>query len=300
MNKDIFVFAICYNCGKILKKALESFIKFHPEQIVHVFGTYKDFKELKQFKKNLEFVELSDDLLLKEYYKNGHLGTTYIFTKVLRKEYGNYTKVIHFDADTIFREECLSDVISGFNDGFDLIGQRRSYEKNKCGRTDLAGVPDVICTCFFGINLEKISNYDFQTLHRMAVGYYNPHGEPILDAFDPVCFDVLHNGGKIKFLNFNDYGSSDESGSWKNDYEELNNLFDFGKKFVHFAGIGSGMNFYYNGSGSVPKSYVDWAKERFSMYMKLFYNEDIEVKFNENTFNILKKQFLDNEADIKQ
>ena len=65
---DVFIFTEAYNCGKILKKALESFFLYHPGQKVHVFGTYKDFKELKEFKNNLEFIEMSDDARLKEYY----------------------------------------------------------------------------------------------------------------------------------------------------------------------------------------------------------------------------------------
>lgn len=291
MNNDTFIFTICYNCGKILKKALETFFKFHPDEKVHVFGTAKDFKELKDFKQNLEFIELSGDDILKQYYKNGHMGTAYVFTKVLKKEYGDYKKIIHFDSDVIFREECLSDITTGFDEGYDLVGQRRSYEKNRCNRKDLVGLPDLIGTCIFGANIDKISDYDFNTLHRMVVGYHNPIGQPVLDFFDPVCFDIINNGGKIKHLDFNDYGASNEDGSWENIYPELNLLFDFGKKFVHFAGIGSGMNFYYNGDGSVPVSYSGWAKERFSMYVKLFYNEDLTVMYNEDTYNKLKEFF---------
>ncbi len=291
MNNDTFIFTICYNCGKILKKALESFFKFHPDTKVYVFGTAKDFKELKEFKQNIEFIELSGDDVLKQHYKNGHFGTAYIVTKVLRKEYGDYKKIIHFDSDVVFREECLSDITKGFEDGYDLIGQRRSYEKNRCNRNDLAGISDVIGTCFFGLNLEKLPNYNFDVLHRMVAGYHNPHKHPVLDFFDPVSFDVLYGGGKIKYLDFNDYGASNENGSWANDYPELNLLFDFGKKFVHFAGIGSGMNFYYNGDGSVPASYSVWAKERFSMYMKLFYNEDLTIGYDKNTYEKIKPFF---------
>lgn len=291
MNNDIFIFSVCFNCGKILKKALESFFKFHPTQKVHVFGTAKDFKELKEFKSNLEFIELSNDDKLKEYYKNGHLGTAYIFAKVMQKEYGDYSKVIHFDSDVIFREECLSDILSGFDEGYDLIGQRRSYEKNRCNRNDLNGLKDVVGTCFFGVNLNKITPYNFDTLHRMIVGYHNPLGHPIMDFFDPISFDILNNDGKIKYLDYNDYGASNEEGSWDNEFAELNKLFDFGKKLVHFAGIGSGMNFYYNGDGSVPVSYSEWAKERFSLYMKLFYNEDLNVPLNQDTYNKIKPYF---------
>ena len=291
MNNDTFIFTICYNCGKILKKALETFFQFHPDQKVHVFGTAKDFKELKGFTQNLEFIELSGDDSLRELYKNGHAGTAYIVAKVLKKEYGNYTKIIHFDSDVVFREECLSDITKGFEEGYDLIGQRRSYEKNRCNRNDLTGIPDAIGTCFFGMNLDKLPEHDFSTLHRMVAGYYNPHAHPILDFFDPVTFDVLYKGGKIKYLDFNEYGASNADGSWANEYPELNLLFDFGRKFVHFAGIGSGMNFYYNGDGSVPSSYSDWAKERFSLYMKLFYNEDLTVPYNLDTYEKVKVFF---------
>lgn len=289
MNNDTFIFTICYNCGKILRKGLETFFQFHPNVTVHVFGTAKDFKDLKGINGPIEYVELSGDDKLKEFYKNGHFGTAYIVTKVLKGEYGQYKKVIHFDSDVIFRGECLSDITTAFDEGYDLIGQRRSYEKNRCNRNDLKGIPDVVGTCFFGVSLDKISDYPFDVLHRMVAGYHNPFSHPILDFFDPVSFDVLKNGGKIKYLNNNDYGASDENGSWANDYPELNLLFDFGKKFIHFAGIGSGMNFYYNGSGAVPASYSDWAKERFSLYMKLFYNEELNIPYNQETYTKIKE-----------
>lgn len=291
MNNDTFIFSICYNCGKILRKALETFFQYHPGVKVHVFGTAKDFKELKGFKDNLEFVELSGDDRLKEFYKNGHFGTAYIVTKVLKKEYGNYKNIIHFDSDVVFRKECLSDITNAFDEGYDIVGQRRSYEKNRCNRNDLTGIVDSIGTCFFGLNLEKLPEHDFDTLHRMVAGYHNPHSHPILDFFDPVTFDVIYNSGKVKYLDYNDYGASNSDGSWENDYPELNLLFDFGHKFVHFAGIGSGMNFYYNGDGSVPASYSVWAKERFSLYMKLFYNEDLSVDYNKDTYEKIKPFF---------
>ena len=71
----------------------------------------------------------------------------------------------------------------------------------------------------------------------------------------------------------------------------MNDLYDCGKKMIHFAGIGSGMNFYYNGNGSVPESYSNWAKERFSLYMKLFYNEDINYTYNQQNYELTKKHF---------
>ena len=44
MNNKPFIFTEVFNCGEIAKKCLETYSEFHNETI-HVFGTYKDFKE---------------------------------------------------------------------------------------------------------------------------------------------------------------------------------------------------------------------------------------------------------------
>lgn len=289
MKNDVFIFAIAYNCGKVLNKMLESFHKHHDAKI-HLFETHKDFKDAMKHPNN-EYIEVSTDAQLKEYFKQGHLGTSYIWTKVLSGEYGNYSRVIQIDSDVIFREECLSDITNKFAEGYDLIGPRRPYSNNKCGRDDIRHLDDVVSTYFIGVNIEKISKYDFNTLHRMIVGYYCPVGNPILDFFDPVSFDIIRNGGKVFYLPFENYGSIDENGNSDNGFTELNDLFDFGNKIIHFAGIGSGMNFYYNGNGNVPSTYTEWAKKRFSLYMKVFYNEDIEFPFEQKDYELLKQYF---------
>ncbi len=292
MNNGVFIFAIAYNCGKVLNKMLESFHKHHNAKI-HLFGTHKDFKSAMKHPNN-EYIEVSTDTQLKEYFKQGHLGTSYIWTKVMKGEYGNYKKIIQIDSDVVFREECLTDITNKFDEGYDLVGPRRPYEKNKCSRDDVRGLglPDVVSTYFIGINLEKVSNYDFNTLHRMIVGYYSPFGHPIVDFFDPVSFDIiLKNQGKVFYLDFKDYGSSDENGNSDNGFTKMNELYDFGNKIIHFAGIGSGMNFYYNGNGNVPSTYTEWAKKRFSLYMKVFYNEDIEFAFEQEDYELLKQYF---------
>src|ERR1035437_9269007 len=120
--KDTFVFVIGYNCGLILNKCLESFHKYHDMKI-HIFGTHKDFKQIGKHKNN-EFVELSGDLQLKEFYKNGHLGTAYIWANVLSGKYTDCKKIIQIDSDIIFKQECISDITSKFEEGYDLIGPR--------------------------------------------------------------------------------------------------------------------------------------------------------------------------------
>lgn len=286
---DTLIFTEVYNCGKIARKALESFAEYH-EHRVHVVGTAKDFKHLKGLK-NIEIIDVTSDDALKNYYKNGHLGTAYIFAKALQGGYGKYDKVIHFDSDVIFRGECISDIEVGFDEGYDLIGQRRCYENNRCSRDDIRGIglADVVGTCFFGVKTKSISNYEFPILHKMIVGFHNPFNHPILDFFDPVSFDIINNGGAVKYLDSKDYGSTDADGSLENGYGEINSIFDFGKKFIHFAGIGSGMNFYNNGNENVPDSYADWAKGRYSLYSKLFYDEELEFEYNQEHYELYKK-----------
>jgi len=294
MNDEIFIFAIAYNCGKILNKCLESFHKHHDAKI-HIFGTHKDFKQVIKNKNN-EYIEISGDNFIENYFKQGHLGTSYVWTKVMKGEYGNYKKIIQIDSDVVFGTECLSDILTKFDEGYDLVGPRRAYKNIKTipahmKEEEIRALEDVVSTYFLGVNLEKVGNYDFNTLHRMVVGYYNPAGHPIIDFFDPVSFDILNNGGKIYYLDFNDYGSCNEEGSFDNDNPKMNKLYDYGNKLIHFAGIGSGMNFFYNGNGDVPATYTEWAKKRFALYMKIFYNEDIKIEFNKEEYELVKKYF---------
>lgn len=294
MDNDVFIFTIAYNCGKVLNKMLESFHEHHDAKI-HIIGTHRDFKDAMKHKNN-EYIEVSTDEQLKEYFKQGHLGTSYVWAKVMSGHYGACKKIIQIDSDVIFREECLSDILTKFNEGFDLVGPRRPYKSMKTvppqfNEKQIRGLEDVVCTFFVGVNLEKIKPYDFNILHRMIVGYYNPFGYDIIDFFDPVSFDIINNGGKVHYLDFKEYGSTDDSGSSDNGFEDMNVLFDFGSKMIHFAGIGSGMNFYYNGNGNVPLTYTEWAKKRFSLFMKVFYNEDIDFEYEENDYKLLKEYF---------
>lgn len=283
----IFVFTTSFNCGKILYNALKSFYK-HQDHIVNVFGTIEDLAYLEEFKDKINFIDLTGDEELINHYKNGHSGTALIFSRVMKKYYGDYKYIVHFDSDVYFNADCLIDITDAINEGYDLIGQRRPYKYNKCNVDAVRGLNDTIGTCFFGMNLEKLSDFDFPTIHRMTLGALNPIGHMVLDFFDPVSFDVMKNGGKVKYLDFTKYGSANELGSWDNGNLELNTIADYGDNIIHFAGVGSGKVFYETGSGNVPASYADWAKERYSLYVKLFYDETINVPYNQNHFDLLK------------
>lgn len=292
--EDVFIFTEAYNCGKIAKIAIESFFEHHEEYTINVFGNLKDFEEIGIKSSLINYISLDDNIELSNLYKNGHHGTAYIFASVIDKKFGDYSKIMHFDSDVLFRDECISDIEEGFSTGYHLVGQRRNYEKNRPGLEmingqTVKGIPDTIGTCFFALDLSKISVTDFDILRKMCVGGISLTGEPILDFFDPVSFHVLRNGGKVKYLSNIDYGAGDEQGNWDNGFLELNRLCDFGKKFVHFAGVGSGLNFTKNGSGNVPITYSSWAKERYNLYSILFYGENIG-KYDENTYNKIKYQ----------
>lgn len=280
MNKDIFVFVIAYNCGIIVNKCLESYHKHHDEPI-HIFGKAGDLKDIYEHENNI-LIDMSSDETLENLYKQGHMGTAYMWAKVINGDYGDYSKVIQIDSDVIFINECLSDVTNAFNEGYNLIGARRSYKS-------IPNLQDVVSTFFIGVDIKKITKRPFNEMHRMCAGIYNPAKHKIIDFFDPVSFDIIYNGGKVKYLNFKEYGSCDENGSFDNGHLIMNELYDYGEKIIHFAGIGSGMNFYNNGDGDVPPTYTSWAKKRFSMYMKLFYNRDIDIEYNLNDYEITKK-----------
>jgi hypothetical protein len=289
MQNKAFIFTESYGCGLILKKCLESFFRHHPDTVVHVFGTHKDFKELGKFK-NVEYVELSDDLELKECFKHGHLGTAHIGARVIKEFSKGFDYIIHFDSDVIFQKESLSLLYDKIDEEYDLIGPVRCYKNNMNGRTDLSELSDVSQTYFYAFNKTKISDYSFVELRNMIVGFHNPLKHPILDYFDPVSFDILKNGGKSYFLDVNLVGGLTLEGNRKNKYEELNEDMDFGANLMHFAGVGSGMKFHFQGSEQTNQSYVDWALKRFALYYKLFYDISIDnVIFEEEKYNLLKK-----------
>lgn len=289
-----FIFTEAYNCGKIARVAIRSFLEHHQGYSVNVFGKASDFKDIGIESDLINYISLENDGKLKELYKNGHAGTSHIHANVLLKAYGDYSHVIHFDSDVLFRDECISDIIKAWEEGFSLIGQRRNYEKNRSGLKyvggmSVAGIPDTVGTCFFGMDLTDLSIKDPEVVRRMCQGSISLTGEPILDYFDPVSFHVMRNGGRVKYLSSLDYGGGDENGNWDNGFDGLNLLCDFGKKFVHLAGVGSGLNFINNGSGNVPASYSDWAKERYNLYSKLFYNEETG-NYDELAFEKMSKE----------
>jgi len=283
MNKNIFIWTEIINVGKIGKIALESFRKYHPNLHVFIYGKWDDFEWIDPLElDNATYVALGSDNDIVQSFNKGHEGTAKLWAKLIQERPEKY--MIHFDSDIIFRGDVVQDIITRIEEGYDLIGAVRNYKNNLCHNDDVRHLQDVCATGCFAFNRELISNFDYNTLTSMCQGIHNPLGHPVMDFFDPVMFDILKNGGKISFLDFDDVGGCNNQGSRNNKYSELNNMnaafkIEFGEKMSHFSAVGSGMNFFHNSEKirNVPSSYRDYAIDRYALFCKIFYNEDIGI-----------------------
>ncbi|NCA22183.1 MAG: hypothetical protein EBS86_13715 [Crocinitomicaceae bacterium] len=135
---------------------------------------------------------------------------------------------------------------------------------------------DVVQTYCFGFNKSKISVSDETILQKMVQGFIWKH--PVIDFFDPISFHIIENGGRVKILDNQIIGGVDKTGGRMNSYEE-NKLFDVGDKIIHFAGVGSGRNFYNMIKNrkqiNVPKPYVDFGLKRYNIYSQIFFGKTI-------------------------
>ena len=255
----VYIFTECVNCPEICVNSLKSFFHYHNAP-VHVFLCKKDKEYFnKHFTHDLIKYVFCDDCIMDIYQTSGHLGTAMIWANVILQNKNQ--KIVHFDSDTIFRGNMVEDILAKLKEGFDLVGPIRCYKYNLNNRDDIRHHPDVVSTYCFGFNPHLIDLFPFQILIRMCRGFYNPLGWKVLDFFDPVSFNILKNGGKPFFFDFNIIGGLNEKGDKLNNYKDLNVLIgDVGDKIIHFSSVGSEINFKkaakQNKSTTVPISYV--------------------------------------------
>lgn len=286
-NENFFIFTEIINCGKIGKVALESFSLHHPELPVHIYGTAKDFAQITKLDSYI-FHDLVEDQKIVENFNKGHLGTASLWAKLIIEREERY--IIHFDSDVVFRGSVFPEIINQLKAGFSLVGPRRNYQHNPNKMDNVRWLSDVSQTVCFGFDRTKITKREYSVLIKMCQGGYNPYGHPVIDFFDPVMFDILRNGGSIYFLHENDFGGCDAYGKRNMKYPELNAQIDFGNKLAHFSAVGSGMNFINNNKGitqHVSKSYIDHAIEKYAVYCKIFYNEEIPFSYNKKKYEAL-------------
>jgi len=316
---NYYIFTEIVGCGKIGKIAIDSFHRYHDIPI-YIYGAKEDFVHIKENKNN-NFIEVNEKILKK--FNLGHWGTAHIWEDVIKNSKQDI--LIHFDSDVIFRENTVNDLIQKSNKGFDLVGSRRNYYSNKNNRDDVRFINDLCQTSLILFNKKKISKkylekYSFissiksltdttikkifknilwtirqisaknifvSQLCKMIHGTYSPFNFPHIDFFDPIMIDMLNNGAKIYYLNPEDTGTADFYGTSYSIVEKL----DFGKKLIHFSGVGSGLNFINNPQvKSVSESYKKHCVNTYKIFCRIFYNEyiddDILSKENQDILNI--------------
>ena len=203
MTQDFFIFTEAYNCSDILKNCLKSFYKYH-DDVIYVFGTENDIKSLSEFNKIVPIV-IGEGTVVDRAYSHGHLGTARIFSEAILK-YSQSKYLIHFDSDLIFKKECLSNIKQKFLNGYDLVGPVRPYKHNLNGRDDIRHLQDVVATCFFGFNKDKITSKNLNELMYQINGMPF-EGNPTLDFFDYVSFDIIKNGGVPFYFDYEETGA---------------------------------------------------------------------------------------------
>lgn len=284
-----YIFTEMIGCGKIAKVALESFIIHHPKTSVNLYGTPDDFKWAPSHDKFI-FHDLSAFPEILAAFNSGHLGTATLWAKIIKESSSKF--LIHFDSDVIFRAPVINQISTILLNGNDLVGPMRNYKNNPQRIRGIRHLPDVTQTLCFGFNREKITDWNMDTLIKMCQGSYCPFGHNVIDFFDPISFDIIENGGKVFILNGDEYGGFDASGGRKNKYFQENSLIDFGDKLAHFSAVGSGMFYYQNKSflnQSVPESYINYALEKYAVFCKIFYDEDIGIFFDKKKYGPLLK-----------
>jgi hypothetical protein len=302
-----YIWTEIYNCGKIGKIAIQSFQRYHPDLVVHVYGFKKDFEYIveapnivrivvpkrslyiKLWRRFLNpisgFAGKIDRELLEDGFKKGHLGTANLWAYIIQNRKEKY--LIHFDSDTIFLGNILDEMIS-LADHYDIVGPIRNYKNNPFNDASYKTFNDVSATNCFLFNREKIDTFSFNVLVAMCQGAYNPLGHKVIDFFDPISFNILKKEGEIFFLDPDAVGACDASGSRDNKFAAINNFdtpfkIDYGNKLIHFSAVGSGMNIYNSPDLNIPDDYKQYAIDRYALFCKIFYKEDLGIDLSKYT-----------------
>jgi len=273
-SKNYFIWTEAFNCGEILNPMLASYLKHHNFPI-HVFATDSDLQEV-DVKSDLIIQNPYSKKLIKNKlekkvikgYRKGHLGTAILWEHIIhtRKE-----KIfIHLDADTVFLDDVITDLIHAIEiDNCSIAGSRRAYKNRRYRKNGKDGLkldqrPDVINTDCFAFTKQLIALYPRFLLRRKILGR-RVSLKPVVDFFDPVTFGIIAKGGKIKYMDSPNNGPQSYI-----DYESK-----FMTSRISFAAVGSGCNFYKNGSNGIPGGYSGYALASYSLFCKYLLNKVI-------------------------
>jgi hypothetical protein len=285
---NVFIFTEVVHCGLIGRIAYQTFHKFHNRKL-HIYGRTEDFLQIEYHPNNV-YHSLDEHPNIVQAFQAGHRGTSMIWAKAIIDAKEKY--LIHIDSDVVFRGDAVEEVIQRLGE-YDLVGSMRNYPKNPHKhRDDVRHLPDVTSTYCFGFNKELIPVKEHHLLERLVENSLDPmvatemklrypwyKYEPTLDYFDPVAFIMIQQGAKVCIVSNDILGGFDDEGGKKNKYGDLNKDCDFGDKIVHFASVGSGLNFLTKIQKQeqiqVPPWYVEYALGKLDLYLRLFYNKPI-------------------------
>jgi hypothetical protein len=315
MTNDFYIFTEIVNCGKIGKIALDSFHKYHDHAVhvygtkadfewisPHKNNIFIEVDErvLKGYERgHIGTAHLWEEVIKKCGQKYMiHFDSDVIFRANMvdhmiekSKEYDLIGPVrnYHHNPQHIQGVRHLADLCQTNC----TLWNKNMISPRYLGRVQPASLPSIrkIASLSF-IQIARRVKWGLKNLFmgkdrlsefaRMIHGTYNPLGFQTIDFFDPIMFDMIANGAKIFHLDFDEAGGCDEYGKRDNAFKDINNFptpykLDFGSKLVHFSCVGSGMNFYHNkeAAKSVGRAYVECALDRYALFCKTFYNEEL-------------------------
>ena len=241
---------------------LKNYLKYHSD-VIHIYCTEEDKKCMSS--------EIDSDLVkyvivgahVTEGYKKGHWGTAEIYADLLLDD-NIEDDILHIDSDVIFKSESVRD--------------------------------NVVATSFFGFKKSYITKRDRATLRGMVHGG-SIDGQPVIDFFDPISFDILTNGGRIYHVPRVIVGGFAETGRDKNIEPYLGEDLDYGENMIHFAGIGSGLRKFKGEGPYMHEGYALWAVERYKMFSNLFAIEEEYFTLSEDK-QILQEKLQNTDNDL--
>lgn len=315
MEKDFFIYTEIVNCGKIGKIALDSFHKYHNHKVhvygtKEDFKWIKNNENnifievneniIKGYKHGHIGTALLWEKIIKECKSKYmiHFDSDVIFRANIidemiekSKEYDLIGPIrnYHHNPQGIKEVMCQTDLCQTNCTLFNKSKISEKYLKDKSLSFPSIKILLSISLLqflrrikWFIKNNIILKKYKLSKFAQMIHGTYNPFNFPTIDFFDPVMFDMIINGAKIYHLDFNEVGGCDKYGKRDNIFKEINNFptpykLDFGSKLVHFSCVGSGMNFYKNkdAAKNISHHYVNAALDRYALFCKTFYNEDL-------------------------
>ena len=262
----MFIFTEMVGVPEVGEVMLKSYLRYHTDPI-HVYCTVTDKTYLEKTISSglIKYIIVSDRVV--QGYKTGHDGTAEIYGDVLTNT--ALENIIHIDSDVVFKKESLSIIKDKLNEGYALVGPIRRYKDNPNNCPEVEYRENVVSTYFFGFKKSFITSRPRKQLIRMARGA-SIDGEPVLDFFDPVSFDILNNGGKVYYIPQKFAGGLSITGHIKNIGNFINEDLDYGENLIHFAGVASGFIRHHNKAPKVHSGYASWALTRYYMFSNLF------------------------------